>query len=158
MAESMVVFAPHANSWRRLASRSYAPVAPTWGFNNRSVAVRVPAGPIAARRFEHRVAGVDANPYLVAAAVLAGLRHGLESRLDPGPAVDGNGYKESNYGAALLPPDWRSAIACAKDSAFLRDALGTTLHRAFVAIKESELLRVTSTVSELDYRLYLELI
>ena len=158
MAESMVVFAPHANSWRRLASRSYAPVAPTWGFNNRSVAVRVPAGPTAARRFEHRVAGVDANPYLVAAAVLAGLRHGLESRLDPGPAVDGNGYKESNYGTTRLPPDWRSAIACAKESAFVRDALGTTLHRAFVAIKESELLRVASTVSELDYRLYLELI
>jgi glutamine synthetase len=52
----------------------------------------------------------------------------------------------------------RSAIVCAKDSAFLRDALGNTLHRAFVAIKESELLRVASTVSELDYRLYLELI
>ena len=158
MAESMAVFAPHANSWRRLTSRSYAPVAPTWGFNNRSVAIRVPAAPVAARRLEHRVAGVDANPYLVAATVLAGLRHGLAARLDPGPAVNGNGYEETNYGGARLPPDWRSAIACAKDSTFLRDALGNTLHRAFVAIKESELLRVTSTVTELDYRLYLELI
>jgi glutamine synthetase len=105
MADSMVVFAPHANSWRRLASRSYAPVAPTWGFNNRSVAVRLPAGPIAARRFEHRVAGVDANPYVVAAAVLAGLRRGLESRLDPGPAVDGNGYKECQQSSGQMVAD-----------------------------------------------------
>ncbi|TIR97979.1 MAG: glutamine synthetase, partial [Mesorhizobium sp.] len=44
MAESMLVFAPHANSWRRFVAQSYAPVAPTWGVNNRSVALRVPAG------------------------------------------------------------------------------------------------------------------
>ena len=44
MGESMLVFAPHANSWRRFASNSYAPVSPTWGVNNRSVALRIPAG------------------------------------------------------------------------------------------------------------------
>ncbi|MGB4826817.1 MAG: glutamine synthetase family protein, partial [Paracoccaceae bacterium] len=49
MAESMLVFAPHANSWRRFASQSYAPVSPTWGVNNRSVALRIPAGDIKAR-------------------------------------------------------------------------------------------------------------
>ncbi|TIT44154.1 MAG: glutamine synthetase, partial [Mesorhizobium sp.] len=71
MAESMLVFAPHANSWRRFVSQSYAPVAPTWGVNNRSVALRVPAGDAKNRRIEHRPSGVDANPYLVAATVLA---------------------------------------------------------------------------------------
>ncbi|TIP77291.1 MAG: glutamine synthetase, partial [Mesorhizobium sp.] len=64
MAESMLVFAPHANSWRRFVSQSYAPVAPTWGVNNRSVALRVPAGDAKNRRIEHRPSGVDANPYL----------------------------------------------------------------------------------------------
>src|SRR5690606_20643884 len=58
MAESMLVFAPHANSWRRFASQSYAPVSPSWGVNNRSVALRIPAGDIKARRIEHRPAGV----------------------------------------------------------------------------------------------------
>ena len=57
----MLVFAPHANSWRRFASQSYAPVSPTWGVNNRSVALRIPAGDIGARRIEHRVAGGDVN-------------------------------------------------------------------------------------------------
>jgi glutamine synthetase len=85
MGESMLVFAPHANSWRRFASQSYAPVSPTWGVNNRSVALRIPAGDIKARRIEHRPAGVDANPYLVAATVLAGVRKGMKDRHRPRP-------------------------------------------------------------------------
>ena len=55
MAESMAVFAPNANSYRRFVSESYAPVAPIWGVNNRSVSLRVPAGPAASRHVEHRI-------------------------------------------------------------------------------------------------------
>lgn len=62
MAESMLVFAPHANSWRRFVSQSYAPVAPTWGVNNRSVALRVPAGDAKNRRIEHRPSASTPTP------------------------------------------------------------------------------------------------
>lgn len=154
MAESMLVFAPHANSWRRFVSQSYAPVAPTWGVNNRSVALRVPAGDIKARRIEHRPSGVDANPYLVAATVLAGIAKGLDEQLDPGPETTGNGY-EADHGASAMPTDWRTAIEAARASEFLKQALGEDLHRTFVAIKHAEYLRVARTVSELDYHLYL---
>ena len=44
MAEAMVLFAPNANSYRRLRPLSYAPTAPTWGHDNRTVALRVPVG------------------------------------------------------------------------------------------------------------------
>jgi len=155
MAESMLVFAPHANSWRRFVSQSYAPVAPTWGVNNRSVALRVPAGDAKNRRIEHRPSGVDANPYLVAATILAGISKGLEEQLDPGPETSGNGYEQAEGTESVMPPDWRSAIEAAKASEFLRTALGHDLHRTFTAIKESEYLRVARTVSELDYHLYL---
>jgi Glutamine synthetase len=154
MAESMLVFAPHANSWRRFVAQSYAPVAPTWGVNNRSVALRVPAGDVKSRRIEHRPAGVDANPYLVAATILAGISKGLEDEIDPGPETSGNGY-EASAADAGMPRDWRSAIEAAKKSAFLKDALGPDLHRTFTAIKEAEYLRVARTVGELDYQLYL---
>ena len=154
MGESMLVFAPHANSWRRFASQSYAPVSPTWGVNNRSVALRIPAGDIRARRIEHRPAGVDANPYLVAATVLAGIRHGLEHRVDPGPETTGNGY-EGGADAPPIPADWRQAIESAKGSAFLKSALGEDMHRTFTAIKAAEYARVMRTVSEVDYDLYL---
>jgi glutamine synthetase len=154
MGESMLVFAPHANSWRRFTAQSYAPVSPTWGVNNRSVALRIPAGSKKARRIEHRPSGVDANPYLVAATVLAALRHGLKNKIDPGPETTGNGY-ETSTNTAQIPLDWRSAIAAAKQSDFLKQALGPDLHRTFVAIKESEYLRVARTIADVDYQLYL---
>lgn len=155
MAESMLVFAPHANSWRRFVAQSYAPVAPSWGVNNRSVALRIPAGDPAARRIEHRPSGVDANPYLVAATVLAGIARGISRSADPGPETTGNGYEAAAAPAASMPPDWRSAIEAAKASAFLEEALGQDMHRTFTAIKKAEYLRVARTVSELDYHLYL---
>lgn len=154
MGESMLVFAPHANSWRRFASQSYAPVSPTWGVNNRSVALRIPAGDIKARRIEHRPAGVDANPYLVAATVLAGIRHGMKNRIDPGPETTGNGY-EDGADAPPIPVDWRMAIDAAQRSDFLKDALGEDMHRTFTAIKAAEYARVMRTVSDVDYDLYL---
>jgi glutamine synthetase len=153
MAESMLVFAPHANSWRRFASQSYAPVSPSWGVNNRSVALRIPEGARAARRIEHRPAGVDANPYLVAATVLAGIRHGLAGRIDPGPEVTGNAYAAAPGPA--IPADWRTAIIAAQGSEFLRGALGAEMHRTFTAIKAAEYARVARTVTEVEYELYL---
>ena len=153
MGESMLVFAPHANSWRRFASQSYAPVSPTWGVNNRSVALRIPAGDIKARRIEHRPAGVDANPYLVAATVLAGVRKGMKDRIDPGPETTGNGYADEN--GAEIPFDWKSAIDAARQSDFLKDALGEDMHRTFTAIIAAEYGRVMRTVSEVDFDLYL---
>jgi glutamine synthetase len=154
MGESMLVFAPHANSWRRFATQSYAPVSPTWGVNNRSVALRIPAGAKAGRRIEHRPAGVDANPYLVAATVLAGIRHGLAHQSDPGPETTGNGY-EDGQDAPPIPVDWRTAIVAAKESSFLKAALGEDMHRTFTAIKAAEYARVARTVTEVEFDLYL---
>ena len=154
MGESMLVFAPHANSWRRFASQSYAPVSPSWGVNNRSVALRIPAGDIRARRIEHRPSGVDANPYLVAATVLAGIRHGMRNKIDPGPETTGNAYAETTE-QFDIPVDWRSAIEAAKRSEFLKDALGEDMHRTFTAILSAEYARVARTVSEVDFDLYL---
>jgi glutamine synthetase len=157
MGESMLVFAPHANSWRRFTSQSYAPVAPSWGVNNRSVALRIPAGPLKARRIEHRPSGVDANPYLVAATVLAGIRHGIAHHSDPGSETTGNGY-QADDGASTggaLPRDWGEAIRAAQASAFLRAALGADMHRTFCAIKAAEHLRVARTIPDTDFALYL---
>ena len=82
---------------------SYAPTAPTWGHNNRTVALRVPTGAPGARRIEHRVAGADANPYLVLAAVLAGIHHGLTHELEPDAPITGNAYAQV---APTLPLSW----------------------------------------------------
>ena len=153
MAESMLVFAPHLNSWRRFANQSYAPVSTAWGVNNRSVALRVPEGSRAARRIEHRPAGVDANPYLVAATILAGILHGIDTKADPGPETTGNAY-DADAGSDM-PRDWSAAIRAAQASGFLKDALGEDMHRTFTAVKAAEYARVARTISDVDFDLYL---
>jgi glutamine synthetase len=153
MGESLAIFAPNANSYRRFVSKSYAPVAPIWGINNRSVSLRIPAGPPVSRHVEHRIAGADANLYLATAAVLGAAAHGMALRLDPGPPVAGNGYAQS--GDRALPGSWRRALMAAERSQFLRDTLGAEFMKVFLAIKLQECARFSAEVSELDYAWYL---
>jgi glutamine synthetase len=133
---------------------SYAPVAPTWGINNRTVSLRVPSGPPASRHVEHRVAGADANPYLVAALVLAGMARGLEQRADPGPPVEGNGYEQASRD--VLPTDWHAALERAAGSEFLEQALGPEFLRIFLALKRRECEKFGALVSDRDYEWYLD--
>lgn len=152
IGDTMLVLAPFLNSWRRFASAVYSPANDTWGVENRTVALRVPAGSAKARHFEHRVAGVDANPYLVAAVTLGGALDGIEARRDPGPPVTGNAYD----GAAPhdLPRTWLEAIDRLDGSAFARRVLGEPLHQGFVAVKRAEYLRLAQEVTEVEWALY----
>ena len=158
MGESMLIFAPNANSWRRLVLGSYAPVTPNWGLDNRSVAFRIPSSDSKNRRIEHRVSGVDANPYLVALTVISAMRYGMKNKIKAPNQTKGNAYEQKSNSKNDMPHDWSSAILAAKKSKFLKEILGLELHRAFIAIKEMEYQKVASTVSELDIDLYLNAI
>ena len=107
MPDSTAVFAPHGVSYARLAPGSFAPAACAWGHENRTVAIRVPGGPPEALRIEHRVAGADANPHLLLAAILGAALLGVEDGLEPPPPVAGNAYERDLPG---LAPDWASAV------------------------------------------------
>ena len=153
MAESVAIFAPNGNSYRRFRPSSYAPIAPTWGVNNRSVSLRVPAGAPVSRHVEHRVAGADANLYLAAATVLAAAHRGIVQELDPGPPIVGNGYTQADRRS--LPSTWQLALERAAQSEFLADALGADFLKVFLAIKNQECDRFTAEVTDLDYDWYL---
>jgi len=153
--ESMAVFAPNANSYRRFRANLYAPVAPTWGVNNRTVGFRVPAGPANSRHIEHRICGADANPYLAVAALLAAVHHGLKHRLDPGPAIEGNGYEQAATLGSSLPKNWFAALDHFAQSARMKEYFGARFHHVFTAVKRSEQERFFGQVTELDYEWYL---
>ena len=87
------------------------------------------------------------------ATVLAGILHGLDHQIDPGPETTGNAYDDDS--ATTIPCDWGAAIHAAQGSAFLKSALGEDMHRTFTAVKAAEYARVARTVSEVDYDLYL---
>ena len=155
MAESMAVFAPNANSYRRFRRQSYAPIAATWGVNNRSVGFRIPSGPPASRHVEHRICGADANPYLAVATVLAGMHHGIVNRMDPGAPVTGNGYELPTD--PTLPLNWHAALERCEASALLNGYLGADFVRVFMAVKRAECERFNSEPTGLDYAWYLRL-
>ncbi len=152
MAESMLVFAPNANSYRRLQPLSYAPTAPTWGINNRTVALRVPAGPAAARRIELRTPGADANPYLATAAFFAGVLHGLEQQGDPGPPLTGNAYAQARR---TVPTNWAEAITAFETGSILTPYLGERFKRLYAACRRAEFDRFAARLTALDFEWYL---
>jgi len=152
MAESMLLCAPNANSFRRLRPLSYAPLAATWGHDNRTVALRVPSGPPAARRIEHRLAGADASPYLVLAAVLAGIHHGLCNRLEPGPPTRGNAYAGAEPD---LPASWERAQTALASATILPDYLGAAFCRLYGACRAAERARFEDVVTPLEHSWYL---
>ncbi|CAN1572412.1 GlnA Glutamine synthetase [Caulobacteraceae bacterium] len=155
LGESMAILAPNANSYRRFKANSYAPVAPTWGVNNRTVSLRVPAGPPPTRHVEHRVAGADANPYLVMAVVLAGALHGIRNRIDPGPAIVGDGYAAAAKSGQTLPTNWFAAVDLFDGSTALREYLGDRFVDMFVSVKRTEQARFFEVVTALDFDWYL---
>ena len=156
LADSMAIFAPNANSYRRFRANSYAPVAPTWGVNNRTVSLRVPAGPPGGRHVEHRVAGADANPYLALATLLAGVHHGMSGQIDPGPPVVGDGYAAAAASDLRLPANWFAAVDHLDRSAVLRDYLGDRFVTMFTKVNRTEQDRFFEVVSPLDYDWYLK--
>jgi glutamine synthetase len=153
MADSMLLLAPHRNSYRRLQRGVHGPLVPNWGYENRYVAMRIPNGEGAARRIEHRIAGADANPYLSLAVILAGILHGLERRLEPEPPTQAGPGKPK----ARLPGNWETALAAFEQSEFIRDALGADFQRAMVEIKRVEQEQFLAQVSPLEYDSYLVL-
>ncbi|MOA02682.1 Gamma-glutamylputrescine synthetase PuuA [compost metagenome] len=123
-----------------------------WGVDNRTVSLRIPGGPACTRHIEHRISGADANPYLVAAAILAAVQRGVREQLDPGDPVEGNGYAQA---ATLLPTDWLSALNALERSEWARDAFGAEFLRVYLAVKRAEYRQFMSEVGEQDWRWYL---
>lgn len=152
LTDSLAIFCPHANSYRRFQASSYAPLAKSWGVNNRTVSFRVPGGPAQSRHIEHRICGADANPYLAAAALLAGIHLGIRQQIDPGAPIVGNGYEQATD---FLPTDWLTALLALERSSWAREALGEGFIKVYLAIKWQEYRLFNAEVGEQDWRWYL---
>ena len=153
MADSMLIFAPHLNSYRRLALEMHAPVVICWGYENRTVAVRVPHGSGAARRIEHRVAGADCNPYLMLAIILATAMQGMQDKTDPGSPITDNAYA---HDLPRLPDNWQAAIERFAASPIIQSLLPATCQQMFVDCKKQEYREFQQQISPFEYFSYLD--
>jgi glutamine synthetase len=153
MRDAQLVFAPFANSYRRFQPGSFAPVDIDWGFGHRGTAIRIPDKDGPAARIEHRVAGADANPYLLLTAVLGGMLVGLDQSLEPGPATEPG--QDPPAGTAKLTHDFLTAVEEFSVSPFIRDVFGERYQKLYGDTKRKEAIAHLRTVSDFDYRTYL---
>jgi glutamine synthetase len=137
MPDFAVLFRPNVNSYRRFDHRSWSPENASWGYDNRSAALRAirQPGPNACR-FEHRVPGADTNMYLTLAAMLAGGHYGLTNGLAPPASAEGNAALNESW--AKLPSSLPEATALFRNSAIAKDYLGETLVEHYAASRDVE--------------------
>jgi glutamine synthetase len=149
--DCMLLFAPHANSYRRFVMNAFVPLNDCWGFNNRTVAMRIPHSEPVNTRIEHRIAGADANPYLVTAAILSGILDGLENGGDPGPPVVGNAYEQTEVKQQF----WRDSIERFMRSDFIANSFGERFRHIYGQQKLKEMRSFYTEVTTLEVEWYL---
>ena len=159
LPEFLVLFAPNVNSYKRFVAGTWAPTTRTWGIENRTASIRVITGhDSCATRIEHRVPGSDANPYLVAAAMLAGGLHGIAHDLDPGDPIRGNAYDLPVAPNDRLPRSLEEAVDRFANSALARDCFGDDFVHDYAVTREWEAAEARRIVSACERERYFEMI
>jgi glutamine synthetase len=144
---------PTINSYKRLVPGWFAPVNSTWGYENRSCAVRAIRSPRPELwRFECRRPGADANPYLALAAVAASAADGIRRELRPPPPLEGDAYAREDV--PPLPGSLESSLLAFQDDAGLQDALGKEFSEYFVTSRAWELKAWRETVTDWERERY----
>jgi glutamine synthetase len=134
LPKAMMMFAPFVNSYRRTTRFSTAPINVQWGYDNRTVGLRVPYSAPQARRVENRLPGADANPYLVLAATLAAGWLGIEEKLQPTEPLSTSAYDLPYELPRNLEQATQELLGCQS----LRSVLGGKFIDVFCAVKEKE--------------------
>lgn len=136
MADFTALFAPNVNSYQRLCHPYASPNNACWSEDNRAAGLRIPASAPVARRVENRLPGADANPYLAIAASLAAGLHGIEQRLEPAPAIQGEFEVPEHLSLPCTP---HAALERLKRSALARELFGAEFIEGYAATKTLEL-------------------
>jgi glutamine synthetase len=145
---------PTINGYKRYRSYTLAPDRVIWGRDNRGAMIRVLGGPgDPATRLENRVGEPAANPYLyMASQIVTGL-DGIERMLEPGPSAD-TPYEAQ---ALHLPKSLEEALRALRSDDRLVEGFGRNFVEYYLRIKEAELARFQSEVTEWEQREYFEL-
>lgn len=153
ISESTICGSMNINGYRRKEPYSFCPTTNTWGYDNRSTAVRVIEGSENSTRFEKRDAGADCNPYLRIAVDIASGLDGLENKIEPSKVTLGDAYKDKK--ALKLPDNIADAINLAKKSKWLKNVLGEDLLLLCVQQCERELKFFNQQVTKVEIDRYL---
>ena len=144
---------PNVNSYKRLVPGWFAPINATWGYENRSCAVRaIRSDRPGLWRLECRRPGADANPYLALAAVTASAADGIRNKAEPPPPIEGDAYALPDL--PELPGSLESALQAFDEDKVLRSALGEGFSDYFATSRAWELKAWRETVTEWERQRY----
>lgn len=135
-------FNPSVNSYKRinaprtLSGATWSPSSVTYGGNNRTHMVRIPAP----GRFEFRLMDGATNPYLLQAGLLAAGMDGADNKRSPGKKLDLNMYTEGHKVKQTrhLPLNLLDALRNLQGSKILNDAFGKEAVGGYVKLKMGE--------------------
>jgi glutamine synthetase len=146
----MPIFSPNQNAFRRLGGTVNAATQASWGFEDRDACVRIPESDPKNLRIEHRLASADANPYLVLAAILAGMEHGLESGREPIAPLN-----EDRSSGVDFPLEILDAVRHMQHQPAVRDGLGAEFVDVYCENKRQDHLAFMQEIHAREYRWYL---
>ena len=151
---SCLLAAPTINAYKRYRTQSLAPDRIQWSYDNKGAMLRVIGGPNdAATRIENRIGEPAANPYLyLSSQILSGL-DGIENKAVAPPPVE----EPYNSDSERLPLSLFEALAAFRDSSFYRAAFGDAFVDYLTTIKQAELNRFLSEVTDWEQREYFEM-
>jgi glutamine synthetase len=158
MPELLAMVAPTVNSYTRLVPGFWAPTAATWGYENRTCALRVIGGSAGSQRVEYRIAAADINPYLALAAAIGSGLWGIENRIEPDAAIAGNAYAHEPADERRLPSTLWEAAQRLRTSEAARELFGAEFVEHYAATREWEEREARKAVTDWQLARYFEII
>ena len=154
LPELFLLLTPNVNSMRRFVADHFAPVAATWGVQNRTAAIRVISGSRIAQRLELRVAGADANPHFVLACLIGAGTWGIERKLEPGEGIELSSWERLNAVPKSLrfPTTFQQAIDRFRGSRVARELFGDDFVDIYAGTRQSQLDELRDTRGRTSWR------
>ena len=158
MPELLAMVAGTVNSYSRLVPGYWAPTSATWGVENRTTALRVIRGGPSSQRVEYRIAAADINPYIALSAAIGSGLWGIEHRIEPDDAVEGNSYDREHPPHRRLPATLYEAAERLAASKPARALFGDEFVEHYAATRQWEEREFRKAITDWELARYFEII
>jgi glutamine synthetase len=158
MPELLSMIACTVNSYTRLIPGYWAPTSASWGYENRTCALRVIGGAPKSQRVEYRIAAADINPYIAFAASIGSGLWGIENKIEPTAPVEGNAYEKRFPAKMGLPSTLWEAAQKLKGSKAARNLFGDEFVDHYAATREWEEREARKAITDWQLARYFEII
>lgn len=158
MPELLAMIACTVNSYTRLIPGFWAPTDATWGFENRTCALRVIGGSAKSQRVEYRIAAADINPYIALACAIGSGLWGIENKVEPDAAIEGNAYEKKFPKSRALPRTLYEAAERLEASKPARSLFGDAFVEHYAATRKWEEREFRKAITDWELARYFEII